>query len=201
MSSIDLNKIVDALRSGKVVIHNTDTCLGMAVDIFNEAAVRKLYEVKKMSLDKPVSIICADLEMAQKFGVFTSKALNLAKAFLPGALTIIVKKAESFPKYLNPGIYSVGIRIPNHIETLAVVSAFGRPITTTSCNVSGERVCVNENDVKSVFLDAISNSDLFLANIQDSGEKVSTIIDLSGDEPKIIRVGGISEDLLREYLN
>lgn len=188
--------IVSFLKKGGVVVHNTDTCLGMAVDILNEEAVNLLYnKVKRMERDKPVSILCSDLGMAREYGVFSEKALELAKKYLPGALTLIVPRTEKLPAWINPGLNNIGIRVPDDSFSLEMVCRVGNPITTTSCNVSGENVCLSDTQVRGVFGEYVDSGDLMVAFEGQSTTKVSTIIKVEGDLVEIVRKG---EQVLEE---
>lgn len=203
--------IVSFLKKGGIVIHNTDTCLGMAVDIMNEEAVELLYKVKRMERAKPVSILCSDLEMAEEYGVFSKKALKLAEKYLPGALTLIVPRTVKLPSWINPGLNNccasrsllrkasctpcVGIRIPADEFSLEMVRILGNPVTTTSCNVSGELVCLSDAQVRGVFGEYMDSGDLMVAFEGQSTTKVSTIIKVEGDLVEIVRKG---EQVLEE---
>ena len=119
-------------------MHPTETCYGLAVDIFNRGALDKLYRVKGRDGRKPVSILVADLEMARQYGEFSEKALELAEKYWPGALTIIVPRTKNLPEFFNAGQEFVGIRCADHEFSRKLVRAFGSPITTTSANLSRE---------------------------------------------------------------
>ena len=170
-----MEKIVQALKDGKIVIHNTDTCLGMAVDIMNEKAVELLYKVKQMDRSKPVSILCSDLDMASRYGFFPDKALELAGKYLPGALTLIVYK-KNIPKWINPGMNTIGVRIPDDEFSLSMARELGNPVTTTSCNISGDQVCLSETQVRAVFGESIANGEVVVAFDGETHPKVSTIV-------------------------
>ena len=184
-------EIIEALKSGKEIVHGTDTCVGLAVDVFNEAAVAKVYEMKQMSFDKPVSILCSDLEMAEQYGVFSEKALELAKKYLPGALTLIVPRTDKLPEWINSGLDSVGIRIPADESSLQMVRELGNPITTTSCNVSGEKVCESVDEVIGMFGNYMESGDVVLAFEERSSQKVSTVVKVDGDKVRVLRQGEV----------
>ncbi|EKD63407.1 MAG: hypothetical protein ACD_51C00281G0004 [uncultured bacterium] len=133
---INLDKIVEVLRNGGVVTHPTDTCYGLACDIFNQKAVDRLYELKQMPKNKPLSIIVGSLEEARKYGVFNDKALELAKKGWPGDLTLVLSRTSEVPTYLNNGIDTIGIRIPSDELTLEMLKRWGGPLSTTSANLS-----------------------------------------------------------------
>lgn len=192
MNMID---VVLFLKKGGIVVHNTDTCLGMAVDILNEEAVSLLYKVKRMERVKPVSILCSDLKMAREYGVFSKKALTLAEKYLPGALTLVVPRTEKLPPWINPGLNNIGIRVPDDSFSLEMVRGLGNPVTTTSCNVSGELVCLSDAQVRGVFGEYMDSGDLMIAFEGQSTTKVSTIIKVEGDQVEIVRKG---EQVLEE---
>lgn len=122
-------KIMEVLRGGGVITHPTDTCYGLACDPLNKKAVDRLYALKKMPKNKPVTIMVYSLEDAREYGVFSAKALELASRGWPGDLTLIV------PKISDEG--TIGIRIPGDDFTLEMLKRWNGPLTTTSANLSG----------------------------------------------------------------
>lgn len=182
-------KITEVLRNGGVVMHPTETCYGLAVDVFNEGALEKLYAVKAMSLDKPLSILVSDLEMAKKFGVFSEKALELAVRYWPGPLSIVVPRTDLLPEFLNGGQDFVSIRCSNMDFCSRMVKEFGGPVSTTSANKSGE--------VQLYVPDATGLADVDL--LVDGGEiaenKPSTIVKVDGDKVEILRQGDLLIDI------
>jgi len=169
----DWGKIMNVLREGGVITHPTDTCYGLACDPLNKKAIERLYELKKMPKDKPVTIMVYSLDDAQKQGVFSLKALELASRGWPGDLTLIV------PKISGDG--DIGIRIPGDDFTLEMLKRWGGPLTTTSANISG-----GANPY---------SSEIALAGdyVVRAGEiplkKPSTIIKIIDDKIEIIRQG------------
>jgi len=193
-----MQHIIEALKAGKTVIHNTDTCLGMAVDIANQDAVELLYKIKQMPFSKPVSILCSDINMAYEYGVFPERALHLAEKYLPGALTLIVPRTDALPEWINPGMESVGVRIPDDELSLSMARELGNPVTTTSCNISGQPVCTSKEEVEVMFAEHIENGDVVIAFEGSTGAKVSTILKITQNSNiEIIRQGAVdvSEDL------
>lgn len=181
---------VQELLQGSVILHPTETCYGLAVDIFNKEAVKKLYRLKKMPLDKPVSILVRDLKEAQQYGVFNDKALELAKKHWPGPLTIIVPRTELLPKWINFGLDSIGMRISSNKKARELVEAFGGPLTTTSANKHGEPQAYTIQDVM--------GQDLVPDYILDSGKigptPPSTIVKVVDGGIELIRKGPIDLD-------
>jgi L-threonylcarbamoyladenylate synthase len=132
-----LSEALSVLKAGGIVMHPTETCYGLAVDIFNEDALQKLYKLKKMDTLKPVSIIVASIEDAKKWAEIDEKAEDLMKEFWPGPYTFLVKRRDTLPMFFNKGMPKVGLRNPSVPSIIKMVETFGRPVTTTSANVSG----------------------------------------------------------------
>ncbi len=185
----ELAKAIKVLHGGGVVAHATDTCYGFACDIFNRRALTSLYKTKKMSPQKPVSIMVQDLVMAKKYGAFSKKALLFAKKYWPGPLTILVKRKKSLPKFLNPGTKTIGIRVPAHRLSLELVKKMGRPLTTTSANISGQSSPYSISAIQKQFRNRKQNPDFIIDSGRLKKNPPSTIIDASGKTLKIIRHG------------
>lgn len=188
----NLNKVIQLLKNGGVVAHATDTCYGFACDVLNKKAVEHLYELKKMPLSKPVSILVSDIEMAKKYGEFNEKALELAEKFWPGALTIIVKRKSQLPNFINPNSETVGFRLPSDRLSIELVRGLGHPITTTSANVSGEPSTYSIAEINVRFANEKLRPDFII----DSGEldrknPPSTVVDASKGELSVLRQGNI----------
>jgi L-threonylcarbamoyladenylate synthase len=175
-----------ALYSGQVVAHPTETCYGLAVDIFQKSAIERLYSLKKMSLSKPVSILVRDLDEAQRYGEFNSSALKLALKNWPGPLTIIVPKKKTLPAWINPGMDSVGVRVSSNRKTRELVEAFGSPISTTSANIAGEACCYSVDE----FLQQGLKPDFVLDSGRIAENLPSTIVKV-GEALEIVRQGSL----------
>lgn len=176
-----------ALHEGKVLAHATETCYGLAVDIFQRLAVQRLYSMKKMPLDKPVSILVRSLEEAEQYGEFSEKVRELAKKYWPGPLTIIVPRRNILPEWINYGQDSIGIRCSSHKKTKEIVDAFGGPLTTTSANVHGLPQAYSVQEIESQGL----KPDFILDSGKIPENKPSTIVKLEGEELIIIRQGDL----------
>ena len=188
-------KAVSILRSGGVIAHATDTCYGFACDIFNRSALVKLYKLKKMAQTKPVSILVSDFKMAQKYGFFNKNAKTLAQKYWPGALTIIVKRKKSLPKFLNPNVKTIGIRVPDHKLSLTLAKELGRPIATTSANISGKPSPYSVSAIKKQFHGQTPQPDFIIDSGKLNKNPPSTIVSAEGLSLKIIRQGSIQVGL------
>lgn len=179
------------LKSGGIIAHATETCYGFACDIFNQRALARLYQIKKMSHKKPVSIMVSTLSMAKKYGIFNKTALKLAKKYWPGSLTIIVKRKNSLPIFLNPGIKTIGIRCPAHTLSRELVKKFGSPLTTTSANISGQPSTYSISAIQKQFRGQTYKPDFILRSGRLKKNPPSTVVDISGGVLKILRQGAL----------
>lgn len=190
--SHDAGAIMEAARviaDGGVVMHPTETCYGLAVDIFNEEALKKVYRLKGRDYDKPLSILVHGMGMANEYGVFSKKAFELAEAHWPGPLSLVVPREKDLPDFLNPGEKFVSIRFSSEEFCSEIVKAVGNPITTTSANVSGQDPLYAPN--VEVFGDLVGDIDLLVDGGVLSGSRPSTVVKVDGDLVEVLRQGGI----------
>lgn len=181
---------VEVLNDGGIVMHPTETCYGLAVDVFNERALEKLYLVKGMERNKPLSILVDCLEMAQKYGEFSEKALQLAKKYWPGPLAMIVPR-KNLPEFFNIGDGFVSFRVSDDKFCMEMIKKFGRPVTTTSANGAGLPQMYDAEDLEGSFGELFSELDLVVDGGKIPENKPSTIVKVDGDEIVVIRQGDI----------
>jgi len=189
MAKPDFYKAINALKNGNVIVYPTDTLYGLGADIYNVDAVRKVFEIKKRPLDDPLSVAVSDIDELEKIAFVNDKSRQLAKAFLPGRLTLVLKKRSIIPDIVTGGLNKVAVRIPANKLALEVLSEFG-PITATSANIHGKKtpyiikeICMQfKNEDISVYL-----------NIGRVAGKPSTIVDATKKPIKIVREGAIAE--------
>ncbi len=180
-----INKAVEVLKDGGVIIYPTDTLYGLGCDIFNKEALQRVYDIKNELETKLLSFLCADLKDIAKYAKVSDYAYRSMKKLLPGPYTFVLKAAKEVPKKIWTKRKTVGIRIPDNEVAQALVKELGNPIMSTSVtNRLGENY-YNPIEIKSVFNASV---DLMLSSGVLSG-KPSSIVDLSGDEPEILREG------------
>ena len=177
--------VTEVLSDGGLVMHPTETCYGLAVDIFNKAALEKLYKLKEMSFDKPVSILVDGLGMAQEFGLFSDKAFDLANEYWPGPLSILVPRSKELPDFLNEANDFVSMRHSSMDFCMNMVKEFGRPVTTTSANKTTEpQLYVPDAS-------SLKGVDLLVDGGEISNNKPSTIVKVDGDDLVVLRQGDL----------
>ena len=187
---------VKALAKGRAVVYPTETVYGLGVDATNRKAVRLLFRIKKRDPKKPTSIAVANLKEAEKIAHFNKLALKLAKKFLPGPLTLVLKAKKSLPVLADDG--TIGIRIPDSRFTHTLLLKFKKPITATSANISGAR---SASDLDQIDKQLLEMTEIIIDGSRTKYKIGSTVVDATGDEPKILREGAISRKSIENVLN
>lgn len=186
------------LASGGVILYPTDTLYGLGADALSDEAVAKIHGIKGSDPKKPMHCVVSDIAMAAEYAEISGIAKDLAGKFLPGPLTIIVKKKAGIDTGIARGLDTIGIRIPDNAFCFALARGFRRPFTTTSANKHGER---SERSIELILAQLGAQASLIDFAI-DAGELPSalpsTIVDVSSGEPVVIREGAIrTQDILR----
>jgi len=180
-----INKAVEVLKNGGVIIYPTDTVYGFGCDIFNKEALERIYWIKNEVHTKLFSFIIPNLKDIAKYAKVSDKAYKIMKKHLPGPYTFVLPAAKQVPKKLWTKRKQVGIRIPNHAIAIELVEALGNPIVSTSVTNRLGELIYNPYKIQTIFN---SQVDLMLGAGNGEG-KSSSIIDLCGDEPELIREG------------
>ena len=177
---------VNILKEGGVIAFPTDTVYGLGGDAFNPKAVERIYEVKKRPRHLPLPLLIADIPQLTAVAEPISRiAWFLARHFWPGGLTLVLPKAPSLPDYLAKG-HSIAVRVPNHPICLALVQRLENPITGTSANLSGKPSTLTAGKVKQQLGDKV---DLIIDGGRCPGGVESTVVDVTGEVPVILRQG------------
>ncbi|BCK45489.1 L-threonylcarbamoyladenylate synthase [Streptococcus suis] len=191
-----MNKLRTILENGGAVILPTETVYGLFAQALNEDAVNRVYQLKQRPRDKAMNLNVSNLNdiyfFSQNTPFFLEKLYN---RFMPGPLTIILKANEKVPFWVNSGLDTVGFRLPNHEQTLRLISETG-PLIGPSANISG-----NESGKK--FSDIQAQFSVDLPGIEDDQALTgidSTILDLSGQKARILRQGAISREEIQKAI-
>lgn len=180
-----INKAVDVLKNGGIIIFPTDTYYGLGCDLFNKEGIEQILSIKNENDTKLFSFICSDLKDISKYAKVSDYAYRTMKHLLPGPYTFILPAAKVIPKKLWSKRKTVGIRVPDHSVTLQIVKELGNPIASTSATTRLGEPIFDPFEIKNIFN---SRVDLMLASNTMSFEP-SSVIDLSGEKPEIIREG------------
>ena len=181
-----ISMVIDVLKRGGVICYPTDTMYGVGCDIFNQKAVKRVYQLKKRPKQKPFSFMCSSLKNISKYGHVGNTAYRLMRKNLPGPYTFVLPGSKLVPKIMLTKQKTVGIRVPDNPICLAIIEELGNPILTTSAM---------SDDHPEPVIDALDVDALFGKQVDlivDGGEVYpdpSTVISLISDQPEILREG------------
>lgn len=186
------------ISSGRLVVFPTSGLYGLAADAFDAAAVDRVFTAKGRSPDNPVLILIRHpADLAPLVAAVPPAAVRLMEKLWPGGLTLIFPAAPVVPATLTAGTGKIGIRLPVHPVARALVEMVGRPITGTSANVSGRPGCAA---IQSLDTRIAAAAELILDAGPLTGGAGSTIVDVTGDRPVILRHGAVPDDLIERAL-
>ena len=187
-----IKEAIRVISKGGIVVYPTDTVYGLGCDPFNEEAVERIFKVKGRS-DKPLPILVSNVERAKQIVELGNVGVTLVSNFWPGALTIIapIKRGVNLPENLTRGFKTVGVRVPNHDCALKLIEGVGGFLVGTSANKSGEKPSLT---VDEAFKSLQHSVDLYLDGGKVRLGKESTILDISGEKPVVVREGAISRE-------
>jgi tRNA threonylcarbamoyl adenosine modification protein (Sua5/YciO/YrdC/YwlC family) len=178
-------QVVRCLQDGGVIAYPTDTTYGIGCSIFNKKGLERIYQVKQRDKRKPFSFICSDLAEVSRYARLTNVAFKAMKRCLPGPYTFVLEASREVPDLLTTRQKPVGIRIPDNRICMAIVQELGAPIVTTSANLTGEEPVGDPFEIQRIFgngLDLVVDGGLLATD-------VSTVINMVGDRPEVLRQG------------
>jgi L-threonylcarbamoyladenylate synthase len=186
------------LRGGGIVAMPTDTVYGLGVALDAPDGLQRLFAAKDRPLDRAIVLLVADLEQAAAVGVFSPASRALAERFWPGGLTLVLAQASGagLPDVLTGGSATIGVRIPDHDCPRELARALG-PLPVTSANLSGRTPA---SDASGVLAQLASRIDLVLDGGPARGGVASTVVDCSGETPKVLREGAIRASEIAAFL-
>ena len=193
---MDIDKIVEEIENGNLVITPTDTIYGIMGDSLNEDVIKKVFQIKQRDYNKPLILLMSNYDMIREY----TKNINeleeeLIKEFMPGLVTIILNKNEKVSDIITANRDSVGIRIPDNKDLLEIIDRLNRPVISTSANISLEKDITKIDEID----DNIRNN---VSYIYDGGiisNKSSTIVRFNGNKLEILRDGELSQKLRERF--
>ena len=199
LRSSELLRASELLRSGKLVAFPTDTVYGVGAIAWNRDAVNKLFVAKLRALDKAIPILLADsTDLALVARGVSPAARRVAERFWPGPLTIVLPSSIQVPDEVTAGGDSVAVRVPDHPMARALIRAAGAPLAVTSANLSGGSSPVTAQEVAAQLTGRIA---MILDGGRCPGGIASTVVDLTGPAPVVLRPGPIClEEILESML-
>jgi len=185
-----VQQAVDVLRRGGVIVYPTGTVYGLGCDIHQKKAVERIYQIRQLKKDHPLSFMCPDLSKIARYAHVDDFAYRIMKRLVPGPYTFVLRATREVPKLLVRKQKTVGIRVPDDTIALALLNELGSPIVSTSAIIDGE--ALNDPDelhARFPHVDAFVDGGW-------GGIEPSTVIDLTGDEAVVLREGAGPIDVL-----
>ena len=186
-----------AVKNGRLVVLPTDTVYGIGADAFDSAAVAALLSAKGRGRDMPVPVLVGSWYTIDGLALIVSQpARDLIRAFWPGALSLVVRQAPSLQWDLVDARGTVMLRMPLHSVAIELLREVG-PMAVSSANISGRPPAVDADDARNQLGDLV---DVYLDAGPSAQQAASTILDLTGPEPRILRPGPVSAERIAQVL-
>ena len=192
----ELKELVKILKKDGVISVPTDTVFGICARINSKIAHDKLIIVKNRPIKKSFPVMCANEEQIKSIAIVNDVAEKLIKSFMPGPITLVLKKHKNLPEYVTNGKGTIAIRMATSEVIKELILELESPIFMTSANQSGEPTCKSLDEIEKNCpnLDGMMEGNVIFS-------KGSTIVDCSGDEIKILREGPITIEKINEIIN
>ncbi|MBT3514837.1 MAG: threonylcarbamoyl-AMP synthase [Nitrospina sp.] len=191
--------IRNILKSGGVIAFPTDTFYGLGVDPFNEKGIRRVFEIKSRSYNKPLLVLISTKAQINQLALNRSQeAERLVKRCWPAPLTLIFNAVPSLPDILTSNTGKIATRLPKSAWTRHLIQTVGFPLTATSANKNGEKDTQTAQEVLNSFGNSI---DLIIDPGPAPGGKVSTLLDTTKTPPTILRTGAITQQEIDSCLS
>ena len=178
-----VKQVTEILRRGGVVVYPTGTVYGLGCDIHQKRAVERIYQLRQLKRDHPLSFVCPDLSKIARYAYVDDFAYRIMKRLIPGPYTFVLRATRDVPKILLRKRKTVGIRVPDHPVAHALIEELGSPIVSTSAMFDGQ--ALNDPDELHARFPQV---DAFI-DAGWGGIEPSTVIDLTGNEAVVLREG------------
>jgi len=196
MKKNDFSEALKALKNGEPIIYPTDTLYALGADIYNETAVQKVFDIKQRPYSVPLPVAVPSIQAIETIAYMNDAAHEISKKFLPGTLTIILKKKLCVPDIVTSGLDTIAVRIPNHTIALELLSQYG-PLTVTSANLHNKKT---PGSITDILMQLEPHIPICLHDGRRDAVP-STIVDLSTSIPRIVRKGLVTEKELLDVIS
>jgi L-threonylcarbamoyladenylate synthase len=187
-----IEQAIDILKKGGLVAFPTDTVYGLGANCLDEAAIAKIYEAKKRPRHLALPLLLSHVSQMESVAQFVPDiAWRLAEHFLPGGLTLVLYKAPWLPSVLTSGGDKIAVRVPNHPVPITLIQGLGASLTGTSANITGSPSLLTAEEVHQQMGGRV---DLVINGGKCPGGTESTVLDLTGRVPRILRQGLITQE-------
>jgi tRNA threonylcarbamoyl adenosine modification protein (Sua5/YciO/YrdC/YwlC family) len=191
-----IEQIKDALRGGAVMLYPTDTVYAIGCDMQSKSAIARVRQIKQLSNQKPLTFMCPSLSNVAAYAWVSDEAYRIMKRLIPGPYTFLLPATKLVPQVvMNPKRKTTGIRVPDYPVCQALLQALDNPIISTSAHLLDEEKMIPRMETngffsKAVLFDQMENLvDIIVDDGSEPTLEVSTILDLTGEEPIVVRQG------------
>lgn len=192
---MNIDKIITEIKAGNLVITPTDTVYGILADAMNLAAIEKVYQAKQRSKTKPLLLLVSDIEMLREYtSMLSEQEAHLINTYMPGKLTLLLKKNTKVLDNITNGGELVGVRIPDNADLREIIRRVGNPLVSTSANLSDKATATNPELLEPELLEHIS----YIENIGTIESEPSSLIRVVGDEVEVLRMGEVVRKILAQ---
>ena len=193
----ELKIVTQALNEGKLIVFPTETVYGIAGNGLTLSVVNNLYQAKKRDYSKPFTLMVNDITKIKDIAYVSENEEKVIKKFMPGPITLILKKKDCISNLVTANSDTVGVRIPNHEIALSILKSVDYPLATSSANISGS---VNNSNIEDIINDLASYVDIFIKGNISSNLLASTVARIKDNEVNILRNGIISKENIEEVI-
>lgn len=194
LKSID--EIRKILERGGVGIIPTDTVYGLCVNALNKNSIKRIYKIKKRDINKPLVLFVKNRDEIEKYGIVNDLSKKIINKYMPGEITIVLRKKDPFFSISLKKFDTIGIRIPNDIFIINLLNSISFPLATTSANISGEKTPKDVEGLKRIFNGVVD----FIVDGGELGEVPSTVIEVIDENINILREGKIKKEEILSIL-
>lgn len=193
----ELKIVTKALDEDKLIVFPTETVYGIAGNALNVEVIDKLFQAKKRDYSKPFSLMLSDINKIKDIAYVSADEEKIINKFMPGPITLILKKKDCISNLVTANSDTVGVRIPNHEIALSILKSVDYPLATSSANISGS---VNNSNIEDIINDLENYVDIFIKGNISSNLLASTVVEIKNNEVNILRSGIISEYDIEEVI-
>ena len=193
----ELKIVTKALDEDKLIVFPTETVYGIAGNALNVEVIDKLFQAKKRDYSKPFSLMLSDINKIKDIAYVSADEEKIINKFMPGPITLILKKKDCISDLATVNSDTVGVRIPNHEIALSILKSVDYPLATSSANISGRS---NNGDITDIINDLANYVDIFIKGNISSNLLASTVVEIKNNEVNILRSGIISKENIEEVI-
>lgn len=193
----ELRIVTKALDEDKLIVFPTETVYGIAGNALNVEVIDKLFQAKKRDYSKPFSLMLSDINKIKDIAYVSADEEKIINKFMPGPITLILKKKDCISDLVTASRDTVGVRIPDHFIALSILKSIDYPLATSSANISGS---VNNSNIEDIINDLENYVDIFIKGNISSNLLASTVVEIKNNEVNILRNGIISEYDIEEVI-